>query len=388
MDASEREQVFAFYLTVATELADAHEKIAKLRKQLEAFPATMVMQERPDDNRRPTHRHHRGEYLSPREAVTPDVPQFLKKDGEQAITNRLQLARWLVSRENPLAARVAVNRAWQEFFGDGFLKTSGDFGTQSPSPSHPQLLDWLACELIDDGWSMKRLHRRIVTSAAYRQESNSALEDRQTDPTNKWLARGPRHRLSGESVRDVMLHASGLLSSKMFGPSVRPPQPEIVVKVTYGNPGWASSQGEDRFRRSLYTFSKRTAPFAAYALFDAPSGENCIARRDRSNTPLQALTLLNDPMYLEMAEALAKLAMQEGTNDIDIATLVLRRLLTRPPTAEEVDGIVDFYQQQVQRLDDGELDSQQIAKTHSSEQAAWTMTARAVMNLDEVITKP
>ncbi|MEM7315414.1 MAG: DUF1549 and DUF1553 domain-containing protein, partial [Planctomycetota bacterium] len=300
-----------YFLTVAEDLKQPNEKIAKLRKRMNQAPTTMVMQERPLDNPRQTHRHHRGEYLSPRESVTPGVPSFLTQTSESTqlqkadqVTNRLELARWLVSREKPLAARVAVNRAWQEFFGTGLLKTSGDFGTQSPSPSHPELLDWLACEFMDGGWSMKQLHRTIVLSNTYQQSAKATANQKTSDPENLLLSHFPRHRVSGESVRDIMLHASGLLSAKMYGPSVRPPQPVSVVKVAYGNPGWPVAKGEDRYRRSLYTFSKRTAPFAAYVLFDAPSGENCIARRDRSNTPLQALTLLNDKMYLEMAQAL------------------------------------------------------------------------------------
>ncbi len=219
--------------------------------------------------------------------------------------SRLSLARWLVGEDNPLAARMVVNRAWRAFFGRGIVPTAGDFGYQSQLPSHPELLDYLAVRLMDDGWSLKSLHRLIVSSRTYQQDALISPEALAKDPENIWLARGPRFRMSGEMIRDMVLASSGLLSRKLGGPSVHPPQPSSVTAAAYGGARWKASQGESRYRRSLYTFMKRTAPFAAYLAFDGPTGEQCLPRRDRSNTPIQALTLLNDEMFIEAARALA-----------------------------------------------------------------------------------
>jgi hypothetical protein len=232
---------------------------------------------------------------------------------------------------------------------------------------------------------LKRLHKQIVMSATYRQDSRRAAKTK--DPTNALYSRGPRHRLDAETIRDTLLSGSGLLSAKMYGPSVFPPQPAAVTALAYGGTAWRVSAGEDRYRRSLYTFSKRTAPFAAYTVFDAPTGENCLARRDRSNTPLQALTLLNDEMFIEMARSAAQqlpadIAAEAG------AEMLFRRFLTRPPAADELGWIVEYFQKQRERLAAGELDATKIAKEqNATDLAAWTLVARALMNLDEVITK-
>ena len=409
------------YLTVAPELAEARASIEELRKNQPSYPHTLVMQERAKDNPRPTFRHHRGEYLSPKEQVAPGIPAFLSDETLPA--NRLELAEWLASAENPLIGRVVANRAWQAFFGYGLVRSNGDFGTQSDPPTHPALLDWLASEFIGEGskgrrWSLKQLHKRIVMSATYRQSSRLDSELARRDPNNELLARGPRHRVNAETVRDIMLQASGLLSTKMYGPSQRPPQPASVTAVAYGGGHWPVATGEDRYRRSLYTFIKRTAPFAAYTIFDAPSGENCVARRNRSNTPLQALTLLNDEMYLEMARALSQSVLSrrgataepahektsaiadesldesldgpsDGPSDVAIATTMFRRLLTRPPDTEEIAAIVQYKTNQLQRIDAGQIDAAKIMKQDkvNAESAAWAMTARVLMNLDEAITK-
>ncbi len=384
------ERLKRFFLSVVPELAEARKPIERLRQQLPAFPNTMVMQERPADNPRKTFRHHRGEYLSPKEEVTPGIPAFLLSESDELPQDRLALARWLVSDGNPLVGRVVVNRAWQALFGVGLHRTSDDFGTQAEPPTHTELLDWLASEFVDEGWSMKRLHRTIVVSATYRQNSRVTAGLLKRDPQNELLTRGPRFRVSAEMVRDLMLHASGLLSRNMYGPSVRPPQPQSVSAVAYGNPKWTPSSGESRYRRSLYTFAKRTAPFAAYAVFDAPTGENCVARRDRSNTPLQALTLLNDEMYLEMSRALAKLATSTAQSEHEIARLMFRRLLTRPPLPEEEAAMMRYQRAQLKRLEAGELRAAEITgeQKPTNQQASWAMVARALMNLDEAITKP
>lgn len=384
-----------YFLGVTPELADARKKIDQLRQRMPEFPTTLVVQERPADNPRPTFRHHRGEYLSPKEEVTPGVPAFLPPLPEDAPANRLSFARWLVSERNPLVGRVVVNRAWQSFFGQGLVRTPGDFGTQGELPTHPELLDWLAVQFTTPtegagfGWSRKRLHRLIVTSATYRQSSRVSHELLQRDPQNRLLARGPRFRVDAEVVRDIMLVASGLLSRKIGGPSVYPPQPQSVTGLAYGNFKWQPSQGADRYRRSLYTFKKRTAPFAAFAVFDAPTGENCTARRNRSNTPLQSLTLLNDEMFLEMARAMAKNAVTQIESPEARATYMFRTLLTRPPREGELSQLVEFQQAQLKRLQAGELDAAKILgeRKSTAELASWFLVARALMNLDETITK-
>ena len=396
----EASAVRSHFLSVTPLLDEARKPINELRNNLPEAPAAMVMLERPADNPRATHRHHRGEYLSPREPVAPAIPEVFASLTESSPKNRLEFARWLVSDANPLAARVTVNRAWRAFFGAGLMRTSADFGTQSDPPTHPELLDWLAIEFVERGWSMKELHRLIVSSATYRQSSHLSKELLARDPENRLLARGPRYRVDAEMVRDMMLTASGRLSPKLFGPSVYPPQPASVTELSYGNMKWEVSPGEDRYRRSLYTFGKRTAPFAAYTVFDGPTGENCVPRRNRSNTPLQALTLLNDEMYLELARAVAEHRTPNKelpTSKEERAGEIFRRFVTRPPSEPELAMLLEFQAAQQKRLETGELDPNTILAADANEQtpnaesaaerASWAMVARAVMNLDEAITK-
>ncbi|WP_165700457.1 PSD1 and planctomycete cytochrome C domain-containing protein [Alienimonas californiensis] len=397
-----RDDLRRLFARTAPELEEARKPIAALRDKLPEPVRTLTFAERPADFPRPTFRHHRGEYTAPREPVDGGVPAFLTPSDGEAVTDRLALARWLVSDANPLAARVAVNRAWTAFFGAGFLPDAADFGTQSPPPTHPELLDWLAVRFRDgdggsgDGsvgtWDVKALHRLIVTSATYRQDSAVTPEQAAADPHNRRLARGPRHRLEAELVRDAALAASGLLVERLGGPPVMPPQPSSVTDLAYGGFKWTPAVGPDRFRRSVYTFSKRTAPFAAYAVFDAPSGERCAAVRDRSNTPLQALTLLNDGMFLEYARGLAARVVQETKDPSERADRLFRLVLTRRPGAAERDAVVRFAAAQRARVDAGELDA--AAVTHGpadaagvEDLAAWTLAARAVLNLDEALTK-
>jgi len=299
----------------------------------------------------------------------------------------LGLARWLASENNPLGDRVTVNRAWRSFFGAGLIRTNGDFGTQAAAPDHPELLDWLAVEFRKNGMSLKKLHRLIATSSTYRQDSQVSEELLKNDPQNRLLGRGPRFRLSGELIRDHMLKASGKLSPKMFGPGVYPPQPLTVLAHAFGNKGWNASKGEDRYRRSVYTFVKRTAPFAGHMTFDGTSGENCLARRDRSNTPLQALTLLNDEMFLELARAVGK---EVHLQKKDPVFTLFRRFLTRPPSPEETKALQAYLDQQIERLTKGELKSGEISadKKATPELAGKVLLARAIMNLDEAINKP
>ena len=367
----------------SNELSELH----ALRKQLPHSRRSLVMQERPADNPRPTYLRHRGEYTSPKHEVHPKIPEILLSENSKMPTNRLEFARWLASADNPIGDRVTVNRAWRSLFGYGLIRTSGDFGTQAPAPDHPELLDWLAVEFRKQGMSLKKLHRLIVTSSTYRQSSTASPELLEKDPQNRLLARGPRLRLSGELIRDHMLHASGMLSSKMYGPGVYPPQPKTVLSHAFGNQAWNVSKGEDRFRRSVYTFIKRTAPFAGFMTFDGTSGENCLAKRDRSNTPLQALTLLNDEMYVELAREAGKLVHQTSKNPVDE---LFRRFLTRPPSEEERRVLQGYLDQQIARLKKGELKPADVTSDPKAN-APWAgkvLLARAIMNLDESITKP
>lgn len=363
------------YCETIPELDSAIAQIDALKSSAPRGQQTLVMKERPASNPRPTMRHHRGEFLQPKEKVDAGLPAFLPPLPENVDANRLNFARWLFSPEHPLTARVTVNRQWQAFFGRGLVKSLEDFGYQSEPPSHPELLDWMATEFMQQGWSMKRLHRMIVTSQTYKQSSRVTPEASQRDPENIWLARGARFRLEAEIIRDSALSASGLLSTKMGGPGVYPPQPaSVTTEGTYGRVDWKTSEGEDRYRRSIYTFIKRTAPFAMATTFDAPSGESCLARREVSNSPLQALTLLNDQMFMELAEAMAKRVVAESDKDEPRLTSAFRRCATRPPSAEELERLKAFLEKQRERkIDDDKV---------------WSMLCRALMNLDEAITHP
>jgi hypothetical protein len=337
--------------------------------------------------------------------VLPPLP-------EKTPANRLTLARWLVDPQNPLTPRVAANRAWEQLLGVGLVATSEDFGTQGERPSHPELLDYLASELVRNGWSMKKLHRLIVTSATYRQSSRTTPVLAERDPRNRLLARGPRARVEAEMVRDIALSASGLLSHKIGGPSVFPPQPDGIWTQNYSGDQWTTSEGEDRYRRGLYTFWRRTSPYPTFMSFDAPSREACVVRRSRTNTPLQALATLNDPAFVEAARALARRMMTEpavtvaaatagGTSEAATiaarATHGFRICLARPPRASELEQLVALYQQEVSHYRDhadaatelalGKPAAANVDKLNVSEWAAWTVVANVLLNLDSTLTK-
>jgi len=392
-----------YFLSIAPQLKAERQRLAELRQAIPQSPTAMIMKERLF-NPRVTYRRHRGEYTSPREEVTPRVPECLPPLPSGAPANRLTFARWLVSPENPLTSRVTVNRQWEAFFGRGLVATLEDFGVQGEYPTHPELLDWLAVEFIQRGWSLKQLHRLIVTSATYRQESTISAESLQRDPQNKLIARGPRHRVDAEIVRDIVLRASGLLSSRVGGPSVYPSQPDGAQDGAYA-PHWRPSEGEDRFRRGLYTFNKRVAPYAAFVLFDAPTGEVCIPRRTRSNTPLQSLQMLNDEITLLAARAMVQDRLRSDTksgprsDEASIARDIFTRCLTRPADSEEIDAIIAFYRGQAESFA-ADLDSAKAivgepaesaasaSQTETVAKAAWIATARCLLNVDELITKP
>ncbi len=399
---AQRQLLFRRFLGTAPEVADQVKEIERLEAAERQGLSTLVLRERPGDNPRLTHRHHRGEFLSPEEVVPPAVPSFLPQLPAHAKADRLALARWLVAPDNPLTARVVVNRHWHALFGRGLVETVADFGYQGSPPSHPELLDWLAVTFMTPveqgglGWSLKSLHRLIVTSDTYRQSSAVTPAAAERDPDNILLARGPRVRLEAEVIRDSLLKAAGLLSTKMYGPGVRPPQPAGVTEVAFGSPKWDESKGEDRYRRSIYTFRKRTAPFAFTTTFDGPTGEACIARRDVSNSPLQALTLLNDPMFLEIARAFGETIVQVAGSDADRMQELSRRLLSRDFSAEETDQLLEYLKSQRQRLAEGTLSATELMGVAESSQqdlqrirqeAAWMLVARVVMNLDEAIVK-
>ena len=377
LSAAQRERLREAFLLSLPELADEATRIRALLKPV-ATVTSLVLRERPPHHPRPTFLHNRGEYLQPTDPVNPAVPAFLSPLPAGEKPDRLAFARWLVSPENPLTARVTVNRHWAAFFGRGFVKTTEDFGYQSEAPTHPELLDWLATEFVTQGWSQKKLHRLIVTSATYRQSSRVTPALLAADGDARLLSRFPRVRLEAEIIRDSALAASGLLTEKLGGPSVYPPQPDGAIEAAYGKGTWTATTGPDRWRRSLYTFSKRTAPFALYNTFDAPTGEACIARRDVSNTPLQALTLLNDIVFVEAAQALGKsLAARDGTDEERIAD-AFRRVVCRAPAADEIAMLKNF------------LDSHRGAaapEKPADDARAWTALARALFSLDEVLTK-
>jgi len=387
----ERDILLKRFLETVPQLGNLRTEIEKLKASLPAYQITMVMKERPPENLRPTHRHHRGEYLQAKEKVQPGALSTLQPLPGNEPRNRLGFARWLVSPDNPLTARVTVNRQWQAFFGQGIVKTTEDFGIQGNLPTHPELLDWLAIEFMKRGWSMKKLHRLIVMSAAYQQSSRTTPELLARDPENKLLARGPRVRLEAELIRDSLLRASGLLSDKIGGPSVFPPQPASVsTEGVYGPIKWEVSKGEDRYRRGLYTFLKRSIPYAMFATFDGATGDACLARREISNTPLQGLTMLNDLVVIEAAQSLGRKIAESSGSDAARVTELFRRCLTRQPTTEEQASLLDFYGRQLERLRAGKLDARTIAGGKDGNilhRAAWTLVARAVFNLDEMITK-
>ncbi len=409
---AQRKELATLYRGLAPALATARKQLAELREALKllAIPSALVLQERDSFERPSTLFRERGAYLSPAGRVYAATPAALSPWPEDAAYNRLGLARWLTDERNPLTARVAVNRAWEQFFGRGLVETSEDFGTQSALPSHPELLDWLATEFMGvrsaecgvgnsdcaKPWSTKHLHRLIVTSATYRQSSaqktpHSALRTPHfEDPDNRLLARGPRFRIEAEMVRDVALTASGLLSRKLGGPSVFPAQLPAIYATNYIGDKWVESIGEDRYRRSLYTFWRRTAPYAQFVTFDATTRESCTVRRVRTNTPLQALTLLNDEAMMEMARALAQRMQTEAMSKdaASIATYGFRLCRTRAPQAAEVAELVKLYEDQLAHFKQQPVAAAQVTKKQADATfAAWTMVANVLLNLDGTITK-
>lgn len=393
--AAERQQVFEEFLLSAAELAERAKQIRSLRKQPD-YPSTLIFKERPPENPRPTFIHNRGEYLQATDEVAPESIAALHPFPETLPNNRLGFAQWLMRPENPLTARVVVNRHWSAFFGRGLVPTLQDFGFQGETPSHPELLDWLALELQRQDWSIKSLHREIVLSATYQQSYEVTEQDRARDPNNIFLGRAPRLRLEAEVIRDAALVATGQLVPQLGGPPVRPPQPPGVTESAYGSPTWNADSHGNRYRRGIYTFTKRTAPFAMFSVFDAPSGEECIARRDVSNSPLQSLTLLNDEMFVELARALGKQLATQPQDDAHRATQAFRRILARNPTPQERARLVKFVTTTRENFRTGGSNPIPLATgdtpaqppENTPEIATWTALTRALLALDETITRP
>ena len=344
---------------------------------------------------------NRGEYDQRLDEVTPATPEFLPSYPAELPKNRLGFAQWLLLPEQPLTTRVTVNRFWQEVFGQGLVRTTGDFGVSGELPSHPELLDWLAVEFRESNWDVKRFFKLLVTSAAYRQSAVTTAEKLESDPDNRLLSRGPRFRMDAEMVRDYALAASGLLSPKIGGPSVKPYQPpgvwEAVAMTVSNTKDYQQDAGDALYRRSMYTFWKRSAPPASLEIFNAPNREHCTVVRERTNTPLQALVTLNDPQYIEAARQLAQRTLQEASPSFpQRLSFVAERLLAREFTPEEAAVIErslaelsEFYAAHGAETDEllavGETKVDPQAPR--TELAAWTMVVNQLMNLDETLNK-
>ncbi len=404
--AEQQEQISSYYRTISPLLKPLHDEIFRVETEIRKIrdlaraPTVPIMRELPPYQRRKTHLLVSGSFLTKGVEVQPGVPEAFHPMLPDAPNNRLGLAYWLIDEKNPLTARVTANRFWEKLFGQGLVETSEDFGTQGQPPSHPKLLDRMAIEFMEGGWSMKDLIREIVTSSTYRQSSRVDAEMLAQDGDNRLLSRGPRFRLEAEMIRDVALTTSGLLSDKMYGNSVMPPQPPGVWQVVYSSDKWDTSLGEDRYRRGLYTFWRRTSPYPAMMAFDATSRELCTVRRIRTNTPLAALVTMNDPAFVEAAQNLAQLTHQNGGDDLTSRiTYIFRRCLTRPPRAEEIESIAALYQhaldhfrkqsEAAQRLAgyDREAVNAGLDTTDAESLAAWTVIGNMLLNLDETLTK-
>ena len=397
--------VFGYWRTTVPEWKGENDEIAQVWRKYPEGSAQLVFGTRAVP--RETHILTRGDFLQPTALVQPGVPAFLHplphddswKNGQPT---RLTFARWLAARDSPTTARSIVNRVWQAYFGIGIVATSENFGTQCEPPSNKELLDWLAVEFMDQGWSLKKLHRLIVTSATYRQSSKvtPALEER--DPYNRLLARGPRFRVDAEVVRDIALSASGLLNAAVGGPSVFPPAPDFLFlpPVSYSPKPWNESNGSEVYRRALYTFRYRSVPYPMLQTFDSPNGDMSCVRRARSNTPLQALTTLNEPVSLEAARALAAHTLTDGgRTDDQRLVYAFRRCVARTPNQSEKDDLLGFLQKETRRYQDGELNPWDLLGGNdalapflpknmtAAQVAGWTAVSRVLLNLDETITK-
>ena len=399
--AAQVKQLQDFYVrNVAPESKTEREAAAQLRKQLAEFkpPTVPVMQELPEAKQRKTFVQLRGNWQALGDEVTAGVPVAWHAMPTKASLNRLGFAEWLVSPRNPLTARVQVNRLWETVFGVGIVRSSEEFGSQGDLPVHPELLDWLAGEYVRSGWDTKHMLRLMFTSRAYRQisASNPSLNER--DPDNRLLARGPRFRPPGELLRDQALAVAGLLSTKMYGPPVRPMRPASGLSAAFGGSNdWSTSTGEDAHRRSVYTDTRRNSPYPSFATFDAPNRETCTLRRDRSNTPLQAFVTLNDPVFVEASQGLARRLLKEGPADTaGRLQLAFRLCVARAADAHELKALETLLQRSLAtyRQDPAlaaKMATQPLGPANKgadlAELAAWTAVAGVMMNLDEFLMR-
>ncbi|MCW0219738.1 MAG: DUF1549 and DUF1553 domain-containing protein, partial [Prosthecobacter sp.] len=380
---------------VAPEAKPERTRLSALNKDLaRTKPVTVpVMMDLPVKDHRKTNIQLRGNWQAPGPEVSANTPAAFPPLPKDAPRNRLTLAQWLVSPENPLTARVTVNRLWESLFGYGIVRTSEEFGSQGELPVHPELLDWLAAEFMESGWDVKHLIRLMVTTQAYRQDSSSSAELNELDPDNRLLARGPRFRPTGELLRDQALAVSGLLSAKMGGPSVRPMAPNLGLTTAFGRSNdWTLSEGEDKHRRSLYTEMRRNSPYPSFSTFDAPNREVCTIRRGRTNTPLQAFVTLNDPVFIEANQALARRVI----NTSDKLGLMFKLCVSREPSAHERATLQTLYNEALTHFRQDAESALQMAteplgpapeKVDIPELAAWTTVANVVMNLDEFVMR-
>ncbi len=391
----QRKELAKHFRSITPLLADARKQLDELRKQLpQGIPSTLVLEAVKEP--RETHVMRRGNFLDKGDKVEPGVPEVLHPWPEGEPVNRLTFARWLVAPENPLVGRVTMNRLWEALFGTGIVITSEEFGTQGEPPSHPELLDWLAQEFVRAGWSLKAMNRAIVTSATYRQAAVTTPEKLERDPFNRLFSRGPRFRMEAEMLRDYTLAASGLLDRTVGGPSVFPHQPEGVWNNPYNSDRWELSKDGDKFRRGLYTFWRRTAPYASFMAFDAPSREVACERRTRSNTPVQSLVTLNDPAFVVAANSLARQVVALGgetfADRLDYAVL---RTLARHANREELAEFGHLYEASRVKFEHDSNAAEQLVSiglpkpdhVNLIELAAWMVVANVLLNLDEALSK-
>ena len=390
-----------YYVRNVSPAAKAERAVAdELKKKIAASkPVTVpIMQDLAGDKRRKTFIQLRGNWQALGDQVDEGVPTHLARWDESFPKNRLGLARWIVSRDNPLTARVTMNRLWETVFGVGIVRSSEEFGSQGDLPIHPELLDWLAAEFVESGWDTKKMLTLLLNSRAYRQSSASSAKLNEQDPDNRFIARGPRFRPSGEMLRDQALAVSGLLSAKMYGAPVRPMRPNMGLSIAFGGSGdWMTSTGEDRYRRSLYTDTRRSTPYPSFATFDAPNRETCVVRRDRSNTPLQAFVTLNDPVFVETSQALARRLLKEGgTTDDSRLRLAYALCLSREPDANELATLKTLLAKSVaQYKADAALALKMATDPLGPADkgadlpalAAWTAVSSVIMNLDELLMR-
>lgn len=392
--AEQNDQIFSYWRTTTSEWKTENAQIEALWKQHPQGATQLVYQERPAA--RKTHLLDRGDFLKKKEEIEPGVPDFLHTLPEDSPINRLTFARWLVDRKSPTTARAIVNRVWQAYFGKGIVSTSEDLGSQGAAPTHRKLLDWMAVWFMDQGWDLKKLQTLIVSSRTYQQSSHVSPALYAKDPYNRFFARGPRYRVDAEIVRDIALKASGLLNPEVGGPSVYPPAPAFLFQkpASYGPKTWNVEKDEARFRRAIYTFRFRSVPYPVLQAFDAPNGDIATVQRGRSNTPLQALTTLNETLFIECATNLAEIALADlkATDERRIET-AFRQCVSRYPSASELKLLTRFLTKQRSYFSDHSEEAKEISATKKNTKisaadfAAWVALSRVLLNMDETITK-